>query len=68
MKNLNESINPIYDLNQLEMLSRELFANKNELKYLRDLTENTEKLSINKVEYPKRGFDVGRNWKVELLR
>lgn len=50
MKNLNESINPIYDINQLEMLSRELFVNKNELKYVTDLTENMEKLNINKIE------------------
>ncbi len=50
MKNLSESINPIYDLNQLEVLSRELFVNQNELKYLKDLAENMEKISINKVE------------------
>ena len=50
MKNLSESTNPIYDLNQLEVLSRELFVNQNELKYLKDLAENMEKISINKVE------------------
>lgn len=68
MKGINQPINPIYELNHLEMISRELFVNKNETTYLRNQAANLEKLSINKIElqwvqvlsegwaYPLTGF------------
>lgn len=67
MKNLN-SVGSIADFKQLELMTRELFANKNELEYLQDITANLEKVNINKVEmewlqvlsegwaYPLTGF------------
>lgn len=68
MKDLYKSGNIVNSLDELEMLSRELFVNKNEKTYLRELSQKLDKLSINKTEmqwlqvlsegwaYPLRGF------------
>lgn len=68
LKNLNQSINPIYSLNQLEMKTRELFVNENEANQLKEMSASLCKVNLNKIEmqwlqvlsegwaYPLTGF------------
>ncbi len=69
MKNLsNQSISSLSDLKQLELVSRELLANRNELAYLKEIASKLDRLNINRVEmewlqvlsegwaYPLSGF------------
>ncbi len=69
MKNLNNhSITSLNEIQQLELKSRELLTNSNELAYLKEISSKLDRLDINRIEmewvqvlsegwaYPLNGF------------